>query len=96
MVNCSNKSSDKATKYFSFKYENLTQFYPVCCLGCVKSIIKKVIIGKSIKTISEDQIKDLQKIPQKIVNDRHKQVLMEKRTITKKPKKNKSLKKKSY
>ena len=53
-------------------------------------------MGKPIKTISEDQTKDLQKIPQKIVSDRHKQVLMEKRTITKKPKKNKSLKKKSY
>ena len=95
MVNCSNHTSEKAIKYFSFKHENLTQLYPVCCLGCVKSIIKKVIMGKQVKTISEDQIKDLQKIPQKTINDRIKQILMEKRT-TKKPKKNKSLKKKSY
>ena len=96
MVNCSNKSSEKATKYFSFKYKNLIQFYPICCQGCVKSIIKKVIIEKPIKTISEDQTKDLQEIPQKIVEDRYKQVLMEKRTTHKKPKKKKSLKKKIY
>ena len=96
MVNCSNKSNEKANKYFTFKHENTLKFYPVCCQGCVKSIIKKIIIDKPVKTISEDETKDLQKISQKIVNDRHKQVLIEKRTEINKPKKKKSLKKKNY
>ena len=39
---CSNKLNEKATKYFIFKHENTLKFYPVCCQGCVKSIIKKI------------------------------------------------------
>ena len=94
MIICSNKPSEKATKYFSFEHNNIIQNYPVCCLGCVKSIIKKIISGKPVKTIQEDQTKDLVKIRKKTVDDRLKQVLME--TRNKKPKKIKSLKKKNY
>ena len=97
MIICSNKSSEKATKYFSFEHNNVVQNYPVCCHGCIKSAIKKIISGKSMKTVNEDQTNDLVKIPKKIVDDRLKQVLMETRNKKpKKPKKIKSLKKKIY
>ena len=94
MVICSNKSNEKATKYFSFKHNDVTKNDPVCCHGCIKSIIKKIISGKSMKTIEEEQTKNLIKISKKTVDDRLKQVLME--TRNKKPKKIKSLKKKNY
>ena len=68
MINCSNKLNEKATKYFIFKHENTLKFYPACCQGCVKSIIKKIILGKPVKTISEDQNKVFEKNIQKLTD----------------------------
>ena len=75
MIHCSQKHKNEAKKYFIYK----EKYYPVCCLSCIKPIIKKIDNDEKIESYSLEKIKHLSKVDNKIVKDKINQSLRPKK-----------------
>ena len=85
MINCLQKKNQQAKKYFTYR----DLHYPICCTGCIKSLVKKINSGKEIESFSLKKLTDenLFLVDKKITKDRIKQALMEEKNIKNKKRK---------
>ena len=73
MFKCTKKITNDAKMYFV--YDN--KAYPICCKGCIKYILTKIITKKTIKSFKEEDLKDLEKVEKKVVTQKLKQAHMD-------------------
>ena len=94
MIKCSRKIDNNATMYFI--YENKS--YPICCIRCIKPLLTKILKNKTVKYYDLEELKELEKVEDKVVEKKLKQALMDlpkpKLKENKKHKNKKSVKKK--
>ena len=73
MIKCSRKIDNNATMYFV--YEKKT--YPICCKGCIKSLLSKILKNKTVKYYELEELEELEKVEDKVVEKKLKQALMD-------------------
>ena len=89
MIKCSRKNDNDAKMYFTFKNKS----YPICCKGCIKPLLTKILKNKTIKFYNIEDLEDLEKVEDKIIDNKLKQAFMDlPKPKTKENKKNKNKK----
>jgi len=73
MIKCSRKIDNEANMFFTYK----NKAYPICCNKCIKPLLTKILKNKTIKFYNIEDLKDLEKVEDNIVDKKLKQALMD-------------------